>query len=147
MALKAGRAVVLKHHGGDPTQHRSSEVALCHFQRDSSLPSLLLCDGDAKFWRAWHQNASSSSCWCVCVCVCVQALPSKHTHSLYKHKWLEINSDDRRVTVCNIASGKDQSKEVIHNPKPETQQSQAKQKSKPKCSNAFKSMISAVCLL
>lgn len=81
----------------------------------------------------------------VCVCVCVHALPSKHTHSLYKHTWLEINSDDRRVTVCNIASGKDQSKEVIHNPKPETRQSQAK--SKLKCSNAFISMISAVSIL
>lgn len=50
------------------------------------------------------------------VCVCLHVVPSKHTHILYKHTCMQINSDDRWVMDWNIASGKDQRKEVIQNP-------------------------------
>lgn len=74
--------------------------------QDGPLPSakncLFFC---AKLQKAWHYSPPSA------VCVCLRAVPSKHTHKLYKHtltaigkevtaeKWLQAKIRGTRSTT------------------------------------------------
>lgn len=56
--------------------------------------------------------------------VCLHRVPSKPTNTVQTYRHEKINSDGRWFTDWNVASGKDQRKEVIQNPSPETQRTQ-----------------------